>query len=255
MPPMLTLYKLRSLERLDFVADILVAERLYCAPWYELNDPMEGYFDMSCAAKCFGDLSVLISTPQTICCRSADKMRICSLSLDISDIRLWAHYGGAQAGVAIEIDFSGLETEVRKVIYDSRLQKIDVTDGTVPDPREILSHKTHHWSYESEYRVITKEHYFPEKGRIRRVIVGRSCPDSMVDILRRLLPSGARMGRVGLDPSRYLLEPYDLVVTSNTAVLCSQNFLFNFQPLRPPLSPIRALCIRLDIPHLVARLA
>ena len=45
------LYKFRSTARLDLLADILVSERLYCAKWHELNDPMEGYFSMSQTSK------------------------------------------------------------------------------------------------------------------------------------------------------------------------------------------------------------
>ena len=39
------LYKYRSLRRnLDFVLDILLNERLYCANYTALNDPLEGYY-------------------------------------------------------------------------------------------------------------------------------------------------------------------------------------------------------------------
>ena len=204
------LFKLRSLDNLDRVADLLVFERLYYAPWHQLNDPMEGYFDMSFTAKTERGGSVCISTPQNICTRVPDEIRVCSLSSDISDVRLWAYYGGAQSGIAVEIDFTGLESALTKVEYDTRLKVIDTTDGNLPEPREILSRKTHHWSYESEYRIITKERFVKIDGRIRRVIVGRSCPDAKIAILRRLLPAGTRMGGVGLDPSRSMLTPYDI---------------------------------------------
>jgi hypothetical protein len=38
------LYKYRGLSNLRYVADILCHERLYCAPYTELNDPFEGFF-------------------------------------------------------------------------------------------------------------------------------------------------------------------------------------------------------------------
>ena len=39
------LYKYRSLrQNLDFVLDILLNGRLYCAEYQTLNDPLEGFF-------------------------------------------------------------------------------------------------------------------------------------------------------------------------------------------------------------------
>lgn len=37
-------YKFRSPDRMEFVFDILFNQRLYCAEWHTLNDPVEGVF-------------------------------------------------------------------------------------------------------------------------------------------------------------------------------------------------------------------
>ena len=38
------LFKFKSLGTLDHVLDILLNDRLYCAPYSNLNDPFEGQF-------------------------------------------------------------------------------------------------------------------------------------------------------------------------------------------------------------------
>ena len=38
------LYKYRSLHNLEFILDVLLNERLHCAPYTKLNGPFEGVF-------------------------------------------------------------------------------------------------------------------------------------------------------------------------------------------------------------------
>ena len=42
MPP--TFYKYKAPTPFEYIADILINERLYCAPYDQLNDPFEGIF-------------------------------------------------------------------------------------------------------------------------------------------------------------------------------------------------------------------
>jgi hypothetical protein len=40
----MTLYKYKPPTPFEHVADILVNERVYCCPYYHMNDPFEGLF-------------------------------------------------------------------------------------------------------------------------------------------------------------------------------------------------------------------
>ncbi len=200
----MTLYKYRSLDRLDRVADILVMERLYCAEWLELNDPMEGYFHLGVSLgfrePAPKDLKMTALIPQCLFDRDAySETRICSLSASCADIAMWAHYGGSQKGVVIEIDLASRKAELLEVEYVDDLVTVEDAEKGVP-LKTILGRKDRRWSYEQEYRLVTQEKYVSIKGCIRRVILGRSAPRSMEAILRRLMPAGAFLARVGLDP-------------------------------------------------------
>jgi len=45
------IYKYKSLSNLWHVMDVLVHNRLYCAHWSELNDPLEGRYEIYLGTK------------------------------------------------------------------------------------------------------------------------------------------------------------------------------------------------------------
>ncbi len=100
------LYKYRSLTNLEYTFDILLNERLHCAPYDQLNDPFEGLF-FSVAH--WGGMSGIVAgsmmpgrgygfVPTVKSPRSLSELtipggtRVCSLSASLSDVRLWSHY-------------------------------------------------------------------------------------------------------------------------------------------------------------------
>lgn len=94
------LYKYRSLRNnIDFVLDILINQRLYCADHAELNDPVEGGFYES---RRYSGPVMGISIPRSI--DAAESLRVCSLSAPRDLVPLWSHYADSHAGVAIEVD-------------------------------------------------------------------------------------------------------------------------------------------------------
>lgn len=153
------LYKYLSFLNLNHALDILVNSRLYCSSYLDLNDPFEGLFSATIHIPPRDRLKFPFFTlPESysvtksvsdLCDSAQDKVRICSLSSSITDVRLWSHYADGNRGFALEIDFSGLEDYVHKVIYSKELPTYGYTLLTAPSPIEVLTRKTLHWSYES----------------------------------------------------------------------------------------------------------
>lgn len=199
----MNLYKFRSLSHLEWLADILVSERLYCPWYYDLNDPFEGictergYFGTSenpgrryTTATTIDDLADPANPTE---------YRVCSLSSSWSDVRMWSHYGDGHRGVAIEIDFSEVEIPPRRVTYLDGLKEYDHLLDERPSIGNILLKKTKHWSYEDEYRILTTERYYSIKGRIRRILLGPRFPKKSLNVIQRLCPSGASVESTRLD--------------------------------------------------------
>ena len=92
MPEQL-LFKYRSLEHWRFLLDILVNNRLYAAPFKDLNDPMEGRYYY------FGD--EMTTSVQGLVPPRKDDWRICSLTKDPTNTLMWSYYSGGHTGVAL----------------------------------------------------------------------------------------------------------------------------------------------------------
>lgn len=190
------LYKYKSLANLEHVFDIILSERLFCVSYNKLNDPFEGLFLTTIK------LSTLkVPFPPYLLNRSIEqhnnvedlpidltRTKICSLSSDMSDVRLWAHYADGYKGVVFEIDFSGIESQVHKVIYDHKLPTFGSSILTGPFPHEVLSHKTSHWEYESEYRIIHDGDYFSISNRIKAIYAGFRISNTHYDVLTKIVP-------------------------------------------------------------------
>jgi len=183
------LYKFRSFENFELSLDILVHERLYCAPYKELNDPFEGLFS-TIEWKGGGlvrDLARPLARPlvrdiQGNWPHKIDKslddlpaldsaVRVCSLSGEMSDIRMWSHYAAGHTGCAIEMDIDP-GTELFEVTYAPGLQEF--ADGISSETKasDILTFKTDHWNYEKEYRVITERKYYSIEGKVTGIFLG-----------------------------------------------------------------------------------
>jgi hypothetical protein len=114
--------------------------------------------------------------------------RICSLSRDISDVRLWSFYAKGHTGVAIEVDFSSHEKDSCAVVYSPGLPMQGATLLDSQSPKNLLCCKTNHWSYESEHRIISGDEYYPVTGRIKRIIAGHRASDKNLELLKKVVP-------------------------------------------------------------------
>jgi hypothetical protein len=194
------LYKYRSLANLEWALDILLKEKLHCAPYDQLNDPCEGLF-LSVAhigsiagfsmmpGRGYGYGHHIVKSPKSLSeLPIPGGTRICSLSASLSDVRLWSHYADGHKGIAIEIDFEGIESQPLEVEYVNQLKEIDNALSTGTETTEILRVKTNHWAFEKEFRIISKEEFIAVTGKISGVYFGLRTPELLQTTLLRSIP-------------------------------------------------------------------
>lgn len=190
------LYKYRSFQNINHLLDILHHSRLYCARYLELNDPFEGVFSTTIHIPfqdrikypffLLPETYTVTKSVDDLFLSSKDRVRICSLSSSLKDIRLWSYYADGNRGVALAIDFSGLEDFVHEVTYSEKLPSYGYTLLTAPSPVEVLTRKTKHWSYESEFRIVHEEEYFDINNRLKAIYVGSRIKDTHLALLEKM---------------------------------------------------------------------
>ena len=166
-------YKFRSLEQLHYVLDIIFNNRLYCAAWSELNDPLETLWAHS--------YSPTESEPHcnkivTEINKKLHNYRICSLSGTFESSLLWGHYASGFRGFAIAIELPNDCENIKKVAYNRYTfagGNIDHSTTTDDYCERIIFSKNREWKYEKEVRIVQKDTWFqlPDKA-IKRIILG-----------------------------------------------------------------------------------
>lgn len=213
------LYKMRSLknEGLEFVLDIILNERLYCASFTDLNDPLEGVY-LTASVPFFlprfpkGNGTVRVSKVDASQSYEHEKFnKVCSLNKVFNDLRMWSHYGDGHRGVAIEIDFSDHEADVHPVRYLPELKRyIDTVIGT-PFADEVLSQKTMHWVYEEEFRILQPDKYYDVKNRISAIYLGSRVSEDRKALLNKLVPHTIPIYFTKINESTLEVEPSGLM--------------------------------------------
>lgn len=202
------LYKYRSLSPLEHVLDIIVHQRLYCAPYEQLNDPFEGQFQTTLSAPLFfragsrvGEPLVRYKERKAIpdLALQTSNTRVCSLSSSATDVRLWSLYADGHKGIAFELDFAGIEDHAKQIQYTATLPEFGTSLLGGAYPEEVLTCKTDHWEYEKEYRIIGSDSYFQVEGRIRRIIAGHRTSEGLLELIRMVVPTGISIVRAHLD--------------------------------------------------------
>ena len=172
------LYKYRSLENFDNLVDIVLNERIYAAPYFELNDPMEGLYRYA-----QGTINQqLIEKIKG----QKKKLRICSLSRNCNSTLMWSHYADGHKGVAIAVEVNSSE-EVREVRYEgmSFVQNA-ARIGSQETAKNILTYKLDSWVYEDEERVfVTTGKY--AKVRVVEIVLGSRVSDKHKTLVRKLV--------------------------------------------------------------------
>lgn len=175
-------YKFRSPEQIEFTLDILFNDRLYCADWSTLNDPMEGEFFYSHNSTDETDYSTKLDELRI----EKKKIYICSLSKTYDSHLLWAHYADGFSGMAIEVELCDDAQEIASVDYGGVFSHVNIADDFLPSEKakEILSSKYNEWSYEKEVRILHDSHQYKLTMPVRRIIVGHRMDPSLFEGLR-----------------------------------------------------------------------
>ena len=225
------LYKYRSLVNLEHVFDIILNQRLHCSTYPELNDPFEGLFIITTTITRSDFLkrgtppAPFIKWPikreqvkevKDLFGGVIDKVKICSLSSDLNDVRLWSYYADGHKGIVFEIDFSGLE-KIYEVKYSEELPWSSWWSVpsilAQPSPHEVLSRKTSHWEFESEYRIIDegqyleKGKYFCIKDRIKAIYLGTRASKLHCKLLNKIAPTEIPIYTTKINKKTIKVEP------------------------------------------------
>ncbi|MCK5599603.1 hypothetical protein KAI78_08260 [bacterium] len=153
------LYKFRGLvekEEFSRAEEIIKTGKLYCAPFTELNDPMEGVYKFKYKRNIIKDI---YNEKQSyrICCLSGEKALL--------KIPMWGYYANGFKGVAIEFEVKEKHHLPTKVNYKKKL--IEFKDQCVKDfVQSVLTMKFLDWEHEEEYRFLFKDSDNKENGSI-----------------------------------------------------------------------------------------
>ena len=170
-------YKYRGIKDFRYFVDILLNKRLYAAPYYQLNDPMEGHYLYS-TGELDSDILNLIEEQK-------NRLRICSLSSLWENELMWAHYAEGHRGVVIGVEINEYEYSVVPIRYTGvkKINKMDISNSTAKD---ILSHKLNVWSYEKEVRVFV-ERVLYVNVTVNTVILGRGMANQDIGFIKNLV--------------------------------------------------------------------
>lgn len=159
------LYKYRGIQGFRFFTDIILKNRLFAAPYFDLNDPMEGRYLYSKGDGKLDEDMVRALKGQK------EKVRVCSLSRDPNNELMWSHYAEGHKGVAIGVEVDRDEYEVRPIEYDG-LHQVGLSTLHSDSAIDILSHKLDVWRYEEEERVFTQNNKQYVNVRVCEIICG-----------------------------------------------------------------------------------
>lgn len=178
------LYKYRGIQGFRFFTDIILKQRLYAAPYFELNDPMEGRY-------LYSDGVSIDEHMRSVLKGEKEKIRICSLSLDPNNELMWSHYAEGHKGVAIGVELDRNRYEVKPINYDG-LHQVGLHNFHSGSAIDVLSHKLDVWRYEKEVRVFVLNNKQHVNVKIKKVICGSrmSTQDKgfITDLIEKLDP-------------------------------------------------------------------
>ncbi len=175
-------FKFRPSSQIAFAFDIIFNQRLHCADWSRLNDPMEGMFAYSSSSTNGEDPKKIIER----IIREKQRLKICSLSRTFDCHLLWAHYASGFNGVALEVELPENSPKVKIVLYRGVFAQFSIDRVAHPSitAQEILSSKYREWEYEQEVRVLHNEEWFSLAQPVKRVIAGHRMQPALFEALR-----------------------------------------------------------------------
>ena len=196
------LYKYKSLRNLWHVLDIIVNSRLYCAHWSELNDPLEGRYEVYLGNKEARLKELLVGQIEL----KKDSYRVASLSASADAFLLWSHYADGHKGVAIEVNIPEDDPDLLAVTYSPFSSVFTKKLQTEEDVRHLFNGKSEEWAYEREYRVVASSEYFQLPVPVARVLIGPMVDEDQLRILRSVIPSSVELAKTHLDTVQGVLR-------------------------------------------------
>jgi hypothetical protein len=179
---MMLAYKFRSASQLEYALDIVLNNRLHCADWRKLNDPMEGMFSYSGRSKDERYYSELVDE----IIYQKKRLLVCSLSKTFDCHLLSAHYATGFAGLAIEAELPDNSPKVKVVEYRGVFGHVLLDRPVVPSQaaEQILSSKYNEWAYEKEVRILQPKRWYDLPSPVKRVIAGHRMHPAVLEALR-----------------------------------------------------------------------
>jgi len=172
-------YKYRSIQNFKYFVDIILKNRLYGAPYFNMNDPMEGHYIYN-----------LKQTSNQIIRKikgEKDKLRIISLSRKNDDTLMWAHYANGHRGVVIGVEIDQEKYDVREVEYLNNIFNLkDVIPGR-ETAKQILTKKHGAWSYEEENRIFIENGQKYAYVTVKEIILGSKMSTQNKGLIKELI--------------------------------------------------------------------
>ena len=175
-------YKFRSPNQIAYSFDALFNNRLYCADWETLNDPVESIFGYNHLTSTQTDYSKVVTEIE----REMKKLRVCSLSKTFDCHLLWAHYASGFSGLAIEVEIPDQAEEIKHIHYGGVFSLVSMENrGTASDIAEsVLTSKYQEWAYEQEVRILSDKDWYQLATPVKRIIAGHRMNPALFQALQ-----------------------------------------------------------------------
>ena len=177
------LYRYRSLANLKREMEAIKKAHLYCSPYRNLNDPMEGLFTSSRLFR----KSEKYRTVRNAIRDNKARLGLCSFSEVFDHELMWAHYSNQFTGICVSYSFSSLLKNLPEDISFVRMyynETVPTVHRTSKDPDElakmVLSYKNYRWLYEREWRMFADQGAvsYGDVDCVTRVYLGSRISDS-----------------------------------------------------------------------------
>lgn len=163
------LYKYCSAET---AIDILESRSLKFTNLGELNDPFEFLPSFGCLPNSIDDVLAEDCLDFASQLAAACPSGVCSFSSERDNLLMWAHYGKWHTGIVIgfatansffrdrlyRVNYSKRRPTIRlsHAVSSDELETTITWQPSEDDFRQVLTTKSEHWHYESEWRLIRK---------------------------------------------------------------------------------------------------
>ncbi|MCX8523962.1 DUF2971 domain-containing protein [Chryseobacterium formosus] len=236
------LFKYRSIEfpnndetfSENFLRDVkcLLFDQIWFSSLKALNDPFEGVFkfDRSISKMMKGfkkdlDTNKIERAKDNYLQLLKDNSGILSLTTDNQNLLMWSHYTNNQKGYCIEYDFeeekflyankiknNKNDISLKKVLYSDNYVRTNILNN---DYQLIFGNKSRCWSYEKEFRFISKNiglHKF-QNGCLKAIYLGADCDfvnETLISSIAYLKGAKVYKAKLFKDKFKLYFLPYDL---------------------------------------------